>query len=165
MWTDDAKVAEERFWSESVQRRIRHDDAAGCWTWTGGKNQFGYGVVHVAGKHTLVHRLAYEANGALISPQLTIDHLCCNKACCNPFHLELVTLAENIRRANWLTETCRSGRHPVSAMRVRPSGERICAPCEAEGIRARNASRPTTRAGRAARAAANAARKAVANVG
>lgn len=47
----------------------------------------------------LVHRIAYQAYTGVFPGQLTVDHLCFNKACCAEAHLELVTMAENLRRA------------------------------------------------------------------
>lgn len=72
-----------------------------CWLWTGAIQSSGYGVVHLPGiGQRLVHRAAWEALVEPIPDGLTIDHLCRVKPCINPAHLEVVTLAENGRRAN-----------------------------------------------------------------
>jgi len=70
----------------------------GCWQWIGGTNDRGYGRFTYKGKLQPPHRFIYEYYYGSICPDLTIDHLCRNRACCNPIHLEQVTLKENILR-------------------------------------------------------------------
>ncbi len=80
-------------------------DLRGCWVWTGcrTKGGEGYGQIVVArGKTQQVHRVVYEALVGPIPDGLQIDHLCSNKACCNPAHLEPVTARENQRREDQL---------------------------------------------------------------
>jgi hypothetical protein len=81
-------------------RMVRKIDASGeCWTWVGAVTSRGYGSFGYEGRIWSTHRLAYELLVGAIPAGLTIDHLCRNKLCCNPAHLEPVTLAENLRRA------------------------------------------------------------------
>lgn len=73
-----------------------------CWEWTGAKNK-GYGriqIAHPERKSRQVHRVAYEIYIGPIPEGLTLDHLCRNKACFNPSHLEPVTAVENVLRGN-----------------------------------------------------------------
>lgn len=69
----------------------------GCWQWTGGKSE-GYGRLSFDGVLYYTHRAMFEALVGPIPDGLTIDHLCRNRACCNPAHLEPVTRGENVRR-------------------------------------------------------------------
>jgi hypothetical protein len=81
---------------------------AGCWEWTAAKTN-GYGVVQVAGRLQRAHRVAYEAAIGPIPEGLHIDHLCRNRACIRPDHLEAVTQAENNRRAGAARTHCPHG--------------------------------------------------------
>lgn len=74
------------------------DEETGCWNFTGNLNPDGYGRFRVDGKLVLPHRFTYQMFCGPIPAGLVTDHLCKNKRCFNPFHLELVTNRENIRR-------------------------------------------------------------------
>lgn len=73
-----------------------------CWRWAASLNAFGYGRFGVDGKNVLAHRWAYEYYVAEIPPGLTLDHLCRNRWCVNPYHLEPVPQSVNARRAGTL---------------------------------------------------------------
>lgn len=89
-------VYEERFFSRIAQ--MGDDPLVSCWEWRRGKTAKGYGTFSVRGVKTYAHRYAYELFRDEIPEGLHIDHLCRNRACCNPWHLEPVTAAENYRR-------------------------------------------------------------------
>jgi hypothetical protein len=69
-----------------------------CWNWVGARNSDGYGIIIINYKQVRVHRFIYEYYHGQICPDLQIDHLCRNRICANPDHLEQVTTQENTRR-------------------------------------------------------------------
>lgn len=69
-----------------------------CWTWQQGKTGQGYGLVSVNKRHELAHRNLYEQVKGSIPVGMELDHLCRNRDCVNPDHMEPVTHAVNIRR-------------------------------------------------------------------
>lgn len=70
----------------------------GCWEWTAAANSRGYGQWGVDGVSRSTHRVAYELLVGPIPHELQIDHLCRNKRCCNPAHLEPVSAKTNNSR-------------------------------------------------------------------
>ena len=87
--------ANERFWS-----KVEKTDF--CWNWTATTSS-GYGTFKINKKTNLSHRLSYEDFYGKIPKGLQIDHLCRNKRCVNPEHLEAVTSRENTMRGNNIT--------------------------------------------------------------
>lgn len=70
-----------------------------CWFWQGDINYGGYGTVYINKTIYLVHRLTYEFyKKKKIKKDRVIDHLCRNRSCCNPDHLQAVTPERNTKR-------------------------------------------------------------------
>lgn len=74
-----------------------------CWIWTGYKSKGGYGKFWDGSRTVLAHRLAYEWLIEPVPAGLVSDHICRNRACVNPGHIEPVTNAVNIRRGRFDT--------------------------------------------------------------
>src|SRR5678809_309255 len=89
-----AVTIEQRFWRKVAQT----GNVCECWIWQGSTRD-GYGRFWLDGKGVLAHRYSYESSVGPITPGLQADHLCAVRACVNPWHLEVVTGAENTRRA------------------------------------------------------------------
>lgn len=109
----------------------------GCWVWAGRMATTGYGVFRIPGSISiLAHRWSYEFLRADIPEGLVIDHLCRNRACVNPWHLEPVTLLVNWERgetpslANARKTHCIHG-HAFTPenTRLRTEGGRHCRTC------------------------------------
>lgn len=96
----------ERFWSKVDKNGVEGfhfatgESLGPCWVWTASKMRNGYGQIVIRRKHRAAHRAAYEDAFGPVDRTLDIDHLCRNRACCNPTHLEAVTHRENMRRGD-----------------------------------------------------------------
>jgi hypothetical protein len=84
-------ILTERFWSKVTQD-------GDCWRWTGAISSRGYGQWSVAGTSKSCHRLTYGELRADIPEGTWIDHLCMNRWCCNPWHLEPVSPSVSNKR-------------------------------------------------------------------
>lgn len=78
-------------------------DTSACWNWTAGSSE-GYGTFWQDGGSRYAHIVSYELRNGSVPPGLELDHLCRNKACVNPEHLEAVTHRVNMRRMMGLTD-------------------------------------------------------------
>lgn len=112
-----------------------------CWEWMGHRTTNGYGRVTINGKSHPVHRVTYTYFRGDIPAGLEIDHLCRNRACVNPNHLEPVTRLENMRRAAAVITHCPKG-HELSPANLTAyglkRGVRECRECHRQRSDARN---------------------------
>lgn len=119
----------ERLWS-----KVERSD--GCWLFTGVKWPNGYGQIRDKNRYRVASRVAYELTYGSLPPKMQVDHLCRNRACCRPDHLEAVTNRTNVLRGVGITATaarrtsCSRG-HPYAPENVRfdRKGKRVCLMC------------------------------------
>lgn len=128
-------TVEQRFW-KFVDKTER------CWTWRGSRQSAGYGLFSIAGLTVYAHRAAWELLRGPIPSGLEIDHLCRNRACVNPDHLEPVTTrvnslrSDNLGGVNARKTHCPKG-HPYDEPNtwVDKSNRRHCRTCRVETTR------------------------------
>ena len=128
---------------DQVMSKVMYSDD-GCWLWTGAKNTDGYARISRGGRQGGVaraHRVVYEALVGPVPDDLELDHLCRNRACVRPDHLEPVTHAENMKRggeARIRRTHCDKG-HPYSSnnIYIGTDGRRRCRTCRRDYQRVR----------------------------
>ena len=133
-------------WGDGLEKRfmanVVHNRSSGCWEWVGTLHNAGYGFIGIKSIMYLAHRVTYQIWKGKIVPPLEIDHLCRNRKCCNPAHLEAVTRRVNLLRgatlpaANVLKTHCPKG-HPCTPENTlkrqgERSGDRDCRLCNLE---------------------------------
>lgn len=111
-------------------------DDNGCWNWTAFRDKDGYAKIKINNKSLMAHRFIFEYFNGEICPDLTIDHLCRNRSCVNPIHLEQVTMRENNLRgtsptsANAKKTHCHIGHELTGCnLYVSSDGHRHCDAC------------------------------------
>lgn len=129
----------DRVWAKVDRRGLDE-----CWPWLGHINGDGYGRINAdwtRDEETYGHRATYVLTVGPIPDGLQLDHLCRNRACCNPTHLEPVAPGENQRRGlrnqNTAKTHCKRGHEftPDNTM-VTQAGHRRCRECARAAFRA-----------------------------
>lgn len=117
--------------------KIKINEETGCWKWIGALSSGGYGDISINGRTLRAHRLSFLLHKGDLIKGLTLDHLCRNRSCVNPEHLEQVTYQENILRGEGICAInsrkthCKNG-HPLSGknLHIRPNKGRDCKICK-----------------------------------
>jgi hypothetical protein len=118
---------------------------SGCWEWTAHIDSNGYGRFGLRSASRLAHRVSYLIHNGFIDAELFLDHLCRNRKCINPKHLEQVTNRENVARGtawDWFSsKTHCPQKHEYSAENtyIYSDGRRACRTCDKLKHRARKA--------------------------
>lgn len=125
-----------------IFKKIYINPKSDCWEWLGYKNTAGYGRYHVAHKPAYTHRMMYAW---IYGPIPTgrgrnvpvVDHICKNKSCCNPAHLQLIPNIKNIESGNGLSVIESKQTHCIRGHLLPPSKgfgngkRRNCPQCQA----------------------------------
>lgn len=134
-----AALTEEDFWAKFAE----HSKDA-CWPWPGHVGRLGYAQAKFQGAFYLAHRLAYILARGEIPLGLVLDHLCRNRSCCNPDHLEPVTPRENVARGEGVAARNIQKTHCPRGHEYAPrnaAGRRTCKTCARAHSRAHDIKR------------------------
>ena len=133
---------------QAILTRFIVDPDTECWNWTGARVSNGYGQVRYNGYRVTTHRLMYVAFYGSIEQELQVDHLCRNRLCMKPSHLESVTQTENLKRSDaWLTNSekthCKRGHefteantYKAPSTKCKNGHARVCRQCVKDKLKA-----------------------------
>ena len=120
-------------------KKVNKDAEDGCWEWTASRNKqnTGYGQFGIRGKIMQAHRVSYTWANGPVPDGLELDHLCRNKVCVNPDHLEAVDRRTNQLRTNnpmvavHRSGLCAKGLHKIEGFNIEymANGNKRCKAC------------------------------------
>ena len=123
---------------ESFLVKIDKQSPNECWEWKAAKLRNGYGRFWDGKNNVLAHRFSYKTFIIPISEDQHLDHICCNRGCVNPDHLQILTNKENVLKGNGPTAKnlrktiCKRG-HILTSGKFKQNSEwRICLECARE---------------------------------
>jgi len=142
---DPARSIEERFWAKVDKNGpvpAHRPDLGPCWVWTGARSR-GYGILRLNYKNIRAHIMSFTWEYGETPEGQELDHLCRNRACVRPTHLEAVDHWTNVARGisphgvNAAKDRCRNG-HLFTAenTRINNQGARVCIECARAACRA-----------------------------
>lgn len=147
-WYDCGSLIEDRKLRQTMAFRTLPDEQrlaltwalspSGCWEWLGSRKPNGYGQFRYRQRNWQAHRASYAIHVNVPPEDMHLDHLCLNKGCINPEHLEVVTPAENTRRYGQTITECPQG-HPYSEENLLNKSRKGCRVCHNDRTRERNA--------------------------
>lgn len=121
--------------------KVSPEPNSGCWLWDGSCNPDGYGMFWMNGRLIGAHRASAILFGLRLFDDCEVDHVCMNKSCVNPGHLEPVSRTENNRRHResiGRISQCARGHELIGHNVIaRPDGRRSCRQCRLHAQRAR----------------------------
>lgn len=135
------------FCSDLCRLLAKVDRSGDCWEWMATLDRHGYGTFYL-GRNVGAHRASLLLHGVAIPEGLDVDHLCRNRACVRPDHLEVVTRRDNILRGvaptalTFQMNRCKRGHKFTAANTVIKGGDpskRQCRTCQNVARRVRYA--------------------------
>ncbi len=131
LWYYTDQKTQRRFWSK-VDKSPGHGPKGDCWQWKTGTQRYGAFKVGSTTDGTcrdvMAHRYAYISTRGELPAGTELDHVCRNRKCVNPSHLEAVTHRVNMERGHWGSKThCPRGHRyaaPTTAIRIKKDGSR-----------------------------------------
>lgn len=103
---------------ELILNNIKVDEN-GCWIWQRPLAGYGYGGIHVNGKHCKPHRISYEVFRGKFDQKMLVCHICDVRSCVNPHHLFIGTEKDNAIDAKNKNRTTRGEKHGCSKLKLK----------------------------------------------